>query len=31
MIRETRALLVQRGFTPDQGKNTGNIHVEEYW
>jgi len=31
MIRETRGLLVQRGFTPDQGKNTGNIHVEEYW
>jgi ferredoxin--NADP+ reductase len=31
MIRETAELLVQRGFRPDQGKEIGNIHFEEYW
>jgi ferredoxin--NADP+ reductase len=31
MVRETRAWLQERGFVPDQGKQVGHIHVEEYW
>ena len=31
MISSIKALLTPRGFTPDQGKQAGTIHVEEYW
>jgi ferredoxin--NADP+ reductase len=31
MISAVKELLMARGFTPDQGKITGTIHVEEYW
>lgn len=31
MITQVKALLSERGFTPDHGKQTGTIHVEEYW
>ena len=31
MITSVKSLLVARGFTPDHGKETGTIHVEEYW
>jgi len=31
MIAAVKALLQARGFTPDRGKQSGTIHVEEYW
>lgn len=31
MIQQVKALLLARGFVPDQGKTAGTIHVEEYW
>jgi ferredoxin--NADP+ reductase len=31
MIMQVKDLLVKRGFTPDEGKKLGTIHVEEYW
>lgn len=31
MIKAAKDLLQARGFTPDQGKNPGTIHIEEYW
>ncbi len=31
MISGVKALLEVRGFRPDQGKNSGTVHVEEYW
>ena len=31
MIEDARDRLVQRGFKPDERKEIGNIHVEEYW
>ncbi|MHB9009900.1 MAG: ferredoxin--NADP reductase [Limisphaerales bacterium] len=31
MIREVKELLVARGFVPDQAKQPGTLHVEEYW
>ena len=31
MITEVKAFLGARGFTPDHGKQSGTIHVEEYW
>jgi ferredoxin--NADP+ reductase len=30
-IRAARDLLVTHGFRPDRGKETGNLHLEEYW
>lgn len=31
MISEVKRLLEARGFDGDKGKQTGTIHVEEYW
>jgi len=31
MIDQVAAVLQSRGFTKDQGKKSGTIHVEEYW
>jgi len=31
MIRASKEKLAVRGFKPDQGKETGTVHVEEYW
>jgi len=31
MIQAVKEMLVPRGFKPDHGKETGTIHVEEYW
>ncbi|MFM9090453.1 MAG: ferredoxin--NADP reductase [Verrucomicrobiota bacterium] len=31
MIASVRGLLEARGFTPDHGKQSGTMHVEEYW
>jgi ferredoxin--NADP+ reductase len=31
MIRLVKELLQARGFVADQGKESGTIHVEEYW
>lgn len=31
MVTTVKAILGVRGFTPDHGKETGTIHVEEYW
>lgn len=31
MVTTVKALLAARGFKPDHGKETGTIHVEEYW
>ncbi len=31
MIDAVKALLQARGFVPDQGKQSGTIHAEEYW
>jgi ferredoxin/flavodoxin---NADP+ reductase len=31
MIGAAKELLIARGFTPDQGKNSGTVHAEEYW
>ena len=31
MVKTVKALLEARGFRADHGKETGTIHVEEYW
>jgi ferredoxin/flavodoxin---NADP+ reductase len=31
MITEVKTLLQAKGFIADQGRQLGNIHVEEYW
>lgn len=31
MIKVVKEFLQARGFTPDDAKNPGTIHVEEYW
>ena len=31
MSSQVKELLIARGFVPDQGKQSGTIHVEEYW
>jgi ferredoxin--NADP+ reductase len=31
MIRAVKEILAPRGFKPDNGKEPGTIHVEEYW
>jgi ferredoxin/flavodoxin---NADP+ reductase len=31
MVTTVKALLAAKGFKPDHGKETGTIHVEEYW
>ena len=31
MIAAMKALLGARGFAPDQGKQSGTLHFEEYW
>jgi ferredoxin--NADP+ reductase len=31
MISSVRGMLEARGFTPDHGKQSGTMHVEEYW
>ena len=31
MISAVKAFLAARGFTPDHGKQSGTVHVEEYW
>ena len=31
MIDHVKILLQRRGFTKDQGKTSGTMHVEEYW
>ncbi|MBI5388064.1 MAG: ferredoxin--NADP reductase [Verrucomicrobia bacterium] len=31
MIRTVKAMLEAKGFKADHGKDTGTIHVEEYW
>jgi ferredoxin--NADP+ reductase len=31
MITHVKALLESRGFTKDHGKQSGTMHVEEYW
>jgi len=31
MISAVKTLLLARGFVPDQGKQSGTLHVEEYW
>ena len=31
MIKVVSGMLEGKGFTRSQGKNPGNIHVEEYW
>jgi ferredoxin--NADP+ reductase len=31
MSRQVKELLVARGFVPDQGKQSGTIHSEDYW
>jgi ferredoxin--NADP+ reductase len=31
MINSVKGMLAARGFTPDHGRETGTIHVEEYW
>lgn len=31
MVEAAKEKLVARGFTPDKGRETGNLHMEEYW
>jgi ferredoxin--NADP+ reductase len=31
MIKEVKELLLARGYTQDHGKQSGTLHVEEYW
>jgi ferredoxin/flavodoxin---NADP+ reductase len=31
MVQAVKALLEAKGFRPDEGRQTGTIHVEEYW
>jgi ferredoxin--NADP+ reductase len=31
MIKAAKDILVGRGYTPDHGKQSGTLHVEEYW
>ena len=31
MIRDAKSLLEPRGFVPDKGRQSGTLHVEEYW
>ena len=31
MISAVKGFLAARGFTPDHGKQSGTVHVEEYW
>jgi len=31
MIVAVKEMLLARGYTPDQGKQSGTVHVEEYW
>jgi ferredoxin/flavodoxin---NADP+ reductase len=31
MIGQVKALIQSRGFTTDHGKQSGTVHVEEYW
>jgi ferredoxin--NADP+ reductase len=31
MIQAAKAYLLERQFTPDHGKQSGSVHVEEYW
>ena len=31
MIRDAKPLLELRGFVPDKGRQSGTLHVEEYW
>jgi len=31
MIRKVKLILSARGFVPDNGKESGTLHVEEYW
>lgn len=31
MIAAAKLFLAARGFTPDHGKTSGTLHVEEYW
>jgi ferredoxin--NADP+ reductase len=31
MIQTVKEILAPRGFKPDEGKEPGTIHVEEYW
>ncbi|MBI5691948.1 MAG: ferredoxin--NADP reductase [Verrucomicrobia bacterium] len=31
MIDQIKGLLLARGYTPDHGKQSGTLHVEEYW
>ncbi len=31
MVTTVKALLAEKGFKPDHGKEIGTIHVEEYW
>lgn len=31
MITAAKERLVERGFVPDKGKESGDLHVEEYW
>jgi ferredoxin/flavodoxin---NADP+ reductase len=31
MIQQVKAMLEAKGFTRDQGKQPGTLHVEEYW
>ena len=31
MIHQVKEMLIAKGFAPDQGREQGSIHVEEYW
>lgn len=31
MIRKVKLLMGERGFVPDNGKESGTLHIEEYW
>ena len=31
MIKKVKVMLTARGFTPDNGKESGTMHIEEYW
>jgi len=31
MIRKVKTIMAARGFVPDNGKESGTLHVEEYW
>jgi ferredoxin/flavodoxin---NADP+ reductase len=31
MVKAVKAMLAAKGFKPDEGRQTGTIHVEEYW